>query len=381
MNRATVGHWVVVPILLAAAAGRSATAVESHDSSKGMFPDCGTPQDISAAGIPALRNSSSPSLTRGPYLQMPSPNGIVVRWRSTTPTDSRVRYGPAPGSLGLSFDVPGQRIEHEVTLSGLDPDTRYFYSVGTTTSVLAGGDDEHVFRTAPLPGSDQPLRIWVIGDSGTANASAAAVRDAYESFTGDVHTNLWLMLGDNAYQDGTDEEYQAAVFDMYPRRLRQSGLWSTLGNHDGHSASSGTQSGPYYNIFSLPTAGEVGGVPSGTEAYYSFDFGNIHFICLNSYDVDRAPGSTMLTWLEHDLMNTVQDWTVAFWHHPPYSKGSHDSDSEGRMSDMRENALPILEAGGPQKPSGRERRHLQAHSPRGKRGSCLVSCPCSCASA
>ena len=87
----------------------------------------------------------------------------------------------------------------------------------------------------------------------------------------------------------------------------------------------------------------MGGVPSGTEAYYSFDFGNIHFICLNSYDVDRAPGSTMLTWLEHDLMNTVQDWTVAFWHHPPYSKGSHDSDSEGRMSDMRENALPILE--------------------------------------
>jgi len=58
----------------------------------------------------------------------------------------------------------------------------------------------------------------------------------------------------------------------------------------------------------------------------------------------------MLSWLQADLANTLSDWIVAFWHHPPYTKGSHDSDdagdSGGRMHDMRENALPILEAGG-----------------------------------
>ena len=46
----------------------------------------------------------------------------------------------------------------------------------------------------------------------------------------------------------------------------------------------------------------------------------------------------------------MQDWIIAFWHHPPYTKGSHNSDnagdSGGRMVYMRENALPILEAGG-----------------------------------
>jgi hypothetical protein len=58
----------------------------------------------------------------------------------------------------------------------------------------------------------------------------------------------------------------------------------------------------------------------------------------------------MLTWLAADLAATEQDWLIAFWHHPPYSKGSHDSDdvadSGGRLRDMRENVLPILEAGG-----------------------------------
>ena len=54
----------------------------------------------------------------------------------------------------------------------------------------------------------------------------------------------------------------------------------------------------------------------------------------------------MYVWLEQDLADTVQDWIIAFWHHPPYTKGSHNSDSESKLIYMRENALPILEAGG-----------------------------------
>jgi hypothetical protein len=172
------------------------------------------------------------------------------------------------------------------------------------------------------------------------------VRDAYYSFTGSRETDLWILLGDNAYTDGTDAEYQDAVFDMYPSTLKSSVLWSTLGNHDGHSADSGTQTGPYYEIFSLPRQAEAGGVPSGTEAYYSFDYGNIHFVCLDSYDSDTSPDGDMMTWLTNDLAASSSQWLVAFWHHPPYSKGSHDSDDEGQLIDMREQALPILESFG-----------------------------------
>lgn len=287
-----------------------------------------------------------PLVTRGPYLQMGTPSTLIVRWSTTVATDSRVRFGPSAGSQTEFADAPAIATLHEVVLSGLTPDTQYFYSVGTTTQVLAGGDADHHFRTAPLPGTRRPVRIWVIGDSGTANTSARQVRDAYASFAGNRYTDLWLMLGDNAYPLGTDLDYQSGVFDTYPRMLEQTVLWPTFGNHDGASASSGTQSGPYYTVFSLPTAGQAGGVPSGTEAYYSFDYANIHFICLNSYDVNRSPGSPMLTWLAQDLASTSRDWLVAFWHHPPYSKGSHDSDFDPRMTEMRGNVLPILEGWG-----------------------------------
>jgi hypothetical protein len=188
----------------------------------------------------------------------------------------------------------------------------------------------------------------VIGDSGTANDKAAAVRDAYLAYSGWDETDVWLMLGDNAYNDGTDAQFQAAVFAMYPTLLRRTPLWPTFGNHDAHTASSATQSGPYYDIFTLPRLGEAGGVASGTEAYYSFDWGNVHFVCLDSQGSPRQPGGAMLTWLEADLASTQQDWIVAYWHHPPYSKGSHDSDSplETPLLQMREWVLPVLEAHG-----------------------------------
>jgi hypothetical protein len=184
----------------------------------------------------------------------------------------------------------------------------------------------------------------VIGDSGTVGAHP--VRDAYEAVTGDTHTDLWLTLGDNAYPDGTDEDYQIRLFEVFPEMLRKSVLWPSVGNHDVRMMASPVA--PYFDAFSLPTQAEAGGLPTGTEAYYSFDFANIHFVVLDSQGSDRSPppGGVMLSWLQNDLAVTDRDWIIAYWHHPPYSDGSHNSDTETPLIEMRENALPILEAYG-----------------------------------
>jgi hypothetical protein len=237
-------------------------------------------------------------------------------------------------------------IEHEIALTGLDPFTKYYYSIGTTTQTFAGGDADHFVVTSPVTGTAVPTRIWVTGDSGTGDDNVRAVRDAYYGYTGSTGTNLWLMLGDNAYHQGFDSEYQTTVFDMFPTLLRQTVLWPTLGNHDGAAANSSTGTGPYYDVFTLPRQGEAGGVASGTEAYYSFDYGDIHFVVLESFETNRAANGPMMTWLQNDVASTQQRWIVAFWHHPPYSKGNHNSDNEVELIEMRQNALPILEAAG-----------------------------------
>jgi hypothetical protein len=318
--------------------GTNVLAVEIHQAAI-------TSSDISF-DAQLVGSTTTLQLTRGPYLQSGTPSSIVVRWRTNAPSSSHVTYGLSPSSLVQSATDSALTTEHVVTLSGLSANTRYYYSVGSTTETIAGGDADHSFVTSPAVGTPVPTRIWVLGDSGTADANAQAVRNAYYSFAGSTQPNLWLMLGDNAYESGLDSEYQAAVFNMYPFTLKQSVLWPTLGNHDGTAANSSNQSGPYYDMFTLPKAGEAGGFASGTEAYFSFDYGNIHFINLESFETDRSATGPMMTWLQSDVNSTTQKWIIAFWHHPPYSKGSHDSDTEIELVEMRQNALPILEAAG-----------------------------------
>ena len=332
--------WINYPINNTLVTGNNTIAVEVHQSS---VSSTDLSFDLELTG---QSSSGSSSVTRGPYLQLATPTSVYVRWRTSSANNSAVRFGLSTGSLTSLVSSITSVTDHSIRLTGLQPATKYFYSVGTTTSILAGGDSTHFFITPPLKNVAQATRIWVVGDSGTANSDAQAVRDGYSAFNGSKYTNLWLMLGDNAYDSGTDSEYQAAVFNMFRTMLRQSPLWPTIGNHDALSSDSPTQSGPYFNMFTLPKNGEAGGLSSGTEAYYSFDYGNIHFICLDSHDTSRSPTGAMLTWLKNDLAATNSDWIIAFWHHPPYSKGSHDSDTDTRETEMRKNALPILEAAG-----------------------------------
>ena len=273
---------------------------------------------------------------RGPYLQSSTTTSMVIRWRTDTAVKGRIRVGYDVNKMIFEWNENQATKEHVIKATGLRPATRYFYSIGSQRGRLAGNDQQHFFQTHPPVGTPKPTRIWVIGDSGTADSKARAVRNAYYQEAGNRYTDLWLMLGDNAYTDGTDREYQAAVFDMYPNMLKRTPLFSTRGNHE-KSAST------YYGIFTLPTRGESGGVPSGSEAYYSFDYGNIHFVCLDSTGSKRGSSSAMASWLKDDLANTTSKWTIAFWHHPPYTKGSHNSDSEGPLVEMRANLVPILE--------------------------------------
>ena len=213
-------------------------------------------------------------IVRGPYLQLGTPDSVVVRWRTDVPTESAVRIGSDPARLERAVQSKAKTTEHIVHVGGLQPATRYHYAVGHAAGLLPDGAGSLV--TSPPHGTRRPIRTWVVGDAGTAGSKGyegqqASVRDAYLRFNGERHTDVFLQLGDNAYNTGTDAEHQVAVFDVYRDILRQTVTWPTLGNHDGGSAASITQSGVYFDLFTLPTRAQAGGLMSGTEAYYSFD--------------------------------------------------------------------------------------------------------------
>jgi hypothetical protein len=307
---------------------------------------------VAANNVDLVQKSASAVVKRGPYLQSGTPTSVVVKWRTDIATESVVNYGTSLNSLSEKVSGTTLTTEHEITLSGLTPDTKYYFNISNQTDILSesASGDMYVI-TSPLAGTKQFVRAWILGDAGTANNNQRAVRDAYYDYVDNAavntgKTDMMLFLGDNAYGKGTDEEYQNALFDIYDELLIKSVAWSCLGNHDGYSADSATQSGPYYDIFTFPTAAQAGGTASGTEAYYSFDYANIHFIILDSHHTSREVGGAMYNWTLTDIQNTNQDWIVTLFHHPVYTKGSHDSDTEDRLIEMRENFMPMMEANG-----------------------------------
>src|SRR5690606_20738697 len=287
--------------------------------------------------------AASGVFTREPYLQLATPESIHVVWRTAGPIAPGVRFGPADGELDrrvagedivvkVSLGEPGQPIperweslrteanlrlprlhsapvgtfQYEARLSGLKPSTRYRYMVMDGEQPLTPADETYTFVTPPPPGTVTPIRFWALGDSGTGRQPQADVHQAMLDLVAREGRpiDFWLHLGDMAYSTGRDMEFQTRFFEMYAPSLRQWVCWPTMGNHEGATSRGSTGTGPYYDAYVVPTRGEAGGLASGTEAYYSFDHGNVHFVCLDSHDLDRRPTAAMARWLKADLEKT-----------------------------------------------------------------------------
>ncbi len=322
--------------------GNNVIAVEIHQSSA-------TSSDVTF-NLELTGETGNSVLTRGPYLQLATPTGMTIRWRTNTATDSRVNYGLTSASLIQSATDNTSATEHIIQLTGLTPETKYYYSVGSSTQTLQGNAD-NFFITPPVAGTEKTIRVWATGDCGTAQSVQTNVRNAYESFIGGNYTDVWLLLGDNAYDSGFDSEYQSKFFEPYMAGtvMKQTVLFPAPGNHDYYNtADLNSRTTPYFQSFTLPVAAEAGGVASGTESYYSYNYGNIHFVSLDSYGT--VAGNKMYdttgaqaVWLKQDLAANTQKWTVAYWHHPPYTKGSHNSDTESDLVAIRNNLVRILD--------------------------------------
>lgn len=301
--------------------------------------------------LPALH---AQTITRGPYLQQLSNSGVIIRWRTNIPTESVVKYYEDSPAQSTSISDASTITEHIIQLSNLKADTRYNYSVGTSINTLASGKDFY-FVTGPPKGSNRPIHIWAMGDFGDESTqiymeTQQGIRSSYLKNRPNFN-DLWLWLGDNAYCCGTDAEYQKQVFDFYgPSIFGNTAFSPSPGNHEYFASPTGRvdRKIPYYDIISVPGKGEMGGISSNQKAYYSYDYGNIHIISLDSDGFDNGkrvyePQSPQYQWLKQDLAANKAIWTIVMFHHPPYTKRSHDSDAEPELQFMRENLVPLFD--------------------------------------
>lgn len=324
-----------------------------------LFPAFVTAQTAEKKVKPK-RYGFRPDIIRGPYLQMATQTSMIVRWRTDEPDISLVRFGEQIGKWDKLVEDKNLTKEHLLTLTGLQPYTKYYYLIEGISKDTLQADELNSFTTLPGVGQEDKYRIGVFGDCGNNSVNQRNTRDQFEKYIGSNTLNAWILLGDNAYSFGKDVEYQSNFFNIYKDNLlKRSPLFPSPGNHDYHderfSANLAQQSKEvaYYQNFSMPSNGESGGLASGTPAFYSYDIGNIHFLSLDSHgeeDNNSRLFDTLgrqVTWVKQDLAaNKNKGWVIAYWHHPPFTMGSHNSDQEKQLIRIRENFIQVLERAG-----------------------------------
>jgi len=280
-------------------------------------------------------------LPRQPYLQMQTLNSIMIKWQSPKNEIGCVHYGTT--ELSKKVCEKEATDKHQLTLEGLKEGTQYLYSVDSDSLKI---DNDNRFFTTLDKNSTKTQYIWIIGDSGKKGPKQLQVLQSMQTYMKDKSLDLWLLLGDNAYRSGSQKQYNETLFEPYKELLKSLVPWAVIGNHDARRWA-------FYDIFDLPSSAQTGGLASGTEQFFALEKGDLHILMLDTETTDLSKDGAMAKWLKKDLKENTKKWTIAIFHHPPYSDASHKSDNprdshpklsiSGRLFDVRENIVPILE--------------------------------------
>ena len=281
----------------------------------------------------------SAQVTRQPYLQIPTPNSMVVRWQAGTGVVGKLYYGISKTELKDCInESKEERIYHEVKISGLSPGTKYFYSVDGPSTV----NEDQYFITPSKVTSDSPVRIWVISDFGQSTSKDNERRfetvNQWRLFNSNsYHASFVLSLGDQTEDDAT-YQIQHNYFNQLENVLKNSPLYPTIGNHDNHDSLTN-----YLKTFTLPAEADAGGIASHTEKYYSFDYSNVHVVVLCTEIYADADFKAQAEWLKRDLDINKKEWLIACMHQPLHSGGYHPSDKVETAQKRRDAWLTTLE--------------------------------------
>ena len=272
----------------------------------------------SASGIPDAPQGGGNGLYVNPFLQSVTTSSAWIVWESDSGDESRVDFGPTPalGSVANGSATPseGSRRIHHTQISGLAPDTTYYYTATT------GADSSSMahFRTAPTASAEKPFRFAAVSDTqhdlGNSTKLQEIVNDGiiayiHDHFGADLadHLAFWIDAGD-IVDNGT--EYAQWKHDLFDEIQDLSGtvpLYPVPGNHD-------QDAHWFFDYFVLPT----NGTPGYTEHWWYNDYGNVRIIGLDSntgYTVQPQ-----LDWLDGVLADAATDDDIDFvfaeLHHP-----------------------------------------------------------------
>ena len=215
---------------------------------------------------------------------------------------------------------------HEATLTGLTPNTKYEYRVGYGTDRRSDW-----YRLETAGASVYDVLIYPDSQSGDYSQWEEIVKN---SALRTPRTALYISMGDLV--DNGEHAYQWRTWLNSIRPLSANvPLATTLGNHEMYTLDwKMREPYAYLNYFAVP--------PNGNEIfnrrYYSYDFGDVHYVVLDTmlYESNHEDNhdthhpdlyDVQVQWLRQDLMANTKKWIVVLMHRDPFQYAFDRSDA------------------------------------------------------
>jgi len=308
----------------------------------------------------------------GPFVGNVTSNSAVIWWRSST---------PAPGAVVIANrTLRDDQPPFEVTVTGLEPGKTYQYHVELDEGGRLPGQGDYSLRTAAGRGTEAEFRFAVICDSRGTKASEPVnvpVLQALLKHAKSRSAQFVVFPGDLAFgycNDAAEYRRELRVWKSAAADLmHEIPVYLTMGNHDVLIHPDRDRHGPYdldgamvggklltgeeafaqefVNPSNSPQP-ENAGAPPYAETCYSFDWGNCHFVVLNTNywvgtrSFPRVPGDPcrlyergnpegrimdrQMQWLREDLRRARQAGArhiFVFGHEPAFPVGAHVDDA------------------------------------------------------
>ena len=277
------------------------------------------------------------------WLQNPQTTQTIT-WRTdSSVTGGQVRLSPASVRQTALYQLiqattkplqvnTGEMNLHSATLTGLKPGSSYSYQVGDGSN----WSEIYQFRTAPFPAG--PFKFLIMGDSQSINYDVwrATLRQAAQS---NPDAAFFVSMGD-LVDVGQDYAEWEAWFAATAGVMESLPILPIVGNHECYTPERRFSRPEYFTAqFSLPQNGP----PELAGQVYSFDYGDVHLVMLDSQAGEQArllPDmlEQQRLWLETDLAATTKRWKLVFMHRPIYG-----NKPDGIQENLRRTFEPIFD--------------------------------------
>ena len=267
---------------------------------------------------------SGPFIQFGPFKERHADaSGSIIIWfidYKKREGGINIKFGekPLPEMMKSQPEIPGKKKKrHEFLLTDLKPLTKYYFQIKDFSEKI------YSFKTGPKTGSNEPFRFLCVADTG--NTRRGGYAHSYYSDTLIAADKFYKKINDlpafklhigDIVKRGTDLDGWRIYFDAEEEYCSSYPCMLTIGNHEFLN----DYGGNFYYFFAQP-------------GYYSFDYGNVHFLSINPFDGPgkSADGPVLSTgkeqyrFIKEDLKkNSGKKWIIVTIHIPILSTGDYN---------------------------------------------------------